>query len=465
MSNYFIVCCFLLSILITACQQSDSQVINLRQDEFIQVYFNSRANTTEKYTDPYRKIERPGDNLEAVIIQAIENAQFNLDLAVLELNLPKIAQALAKKARAGIRVRVILDNDYSLPLSELSLADLNKFESRDRLKYQEFLTLVDTNHDGKLSSSEINQGDALVILRNAGIPILDDTADGSKGSGLMHHKFIVIDNKIVITGSANFTLSGIHGDFSNPQTRGNANNLLAIDNQKLAELFTQEFNYMWGDGVGGSLDSQFGLAKPYRPPQKVFWDNTTVEVQFSPTSSTQDWQNSSNGLIAKTISQATNSIDLALFVFSEQKLVDLIEQKQQQQIKIRGLFEPEFAWRYYSEVLDMLGVALSDRCKYEADNHPWQKSIQTVGIAQLPQGDKFHHKFAIVDSNTLITGSQNWSDAANNNNDETVLIIHNNTVAKHFQQQFNQLYSQAALGIPKYLSTKITKQQQQCSHS
>ncbi|NES06155.1 MAG: hypothetical protein F6K22_27125, partial [Okeania sp. SIO2F4] len=42
-----------------------------------------------------------------------------------------------------------------------------------------------------ISQDEINRRDALIILSNAGVPLIDDTADGSKGSGLMHHKFLV----------------------------------------------------------------------------------------------------------------------------------------------------------------------------------------------------------------------------------------------------------------------------------
>ncbi|MEO1340339.1 MAG: phospholipase D-like domain-containing protein [Cyanobacteria bacterium J06635_13] len=57
-----------------------------------------------------------------------------------------------------------------------------------------------------MSPSEIAQRDALTMLRKAGVEIIDDTADGSKGSGLMHHKFMVVDRQTVILGSANFTL-------------------------------------------------------------------------------------------------------------------------------------------------------------------------------------------------------------------------------------------------------------------
>lgn len=90
----------------------------------------------------------------------------------------------------------------------------------------------------------------LAILKRANIPIIDDTEDGSKGSGLMHHKFVIIDQKKVVTGSANFTLSGIHGDFDNQETRGNTNHLIVFNSQEMAKIFTQEFNYLWGDGVG-----------------------------------------------------------------------------------------------------------------------------------------------------------------------------------------------------------------------
>ena len=442
-----------------ACSKPTSELTNLKQDPQIQVYFNHKPTKNTKYSDPYRQINRFGDNLEEVIITAINSAQYSIDIAVQELRLPNIAQALAQKNQQGIEIRIIVDNNYSRSLSKLNRGKTNKLTQQERLRYQELFTLVDTNKDGSLSQAEINQRDALSILNHADIPVLDDTADGSKGSGLMHHKFMIIDRKKVVTGSANFTLSGIHGDFSNLETRGNANHLLLIDNQELATIFTEEFNLMWGDGLGGNQDSKFGLAKKVRSPQQIILGNNLVTVQFSPTSPTQNWHNSTNGLIGKTLQEANKSIDLALFVFSEQKLADILQSQQQKGVKIRGLFDGGFAFRYYSEALDLLGVSRFYQCKYEDDNNPWQTPLPTVGIPSLPRGDKLHHKFAIVDDSTVITGSQNWSAAANHNNDETVLIIQNPLVAAHFQQEFTRLYRQADLGLPQHLSAKLKREQ------
>ena len=440
----------------SGCKSKSITTVNLPQDKNIQVYFNHRDTGDTKYTDDYRNVTRTGDNLEAVVIQAIEQAESSIDVAVQELQLPGIALALARQAQKGIDVRVILDNKYSRAISSFSTSEITELPSRERDRFLQYFQLIDVDNNGVLNSQEINNRDALIILENASIPLIDDTADGSKGSGLMHHKFIVIDGKTVITGSTNFTLSGIHGDLGNLDTKGNVNHLLVIDNRELAQLFTEEFNYMWSD-------RKFGLNKISRSPQTITWDKTKIQIQFSPISSKQDWSFSANGLIGQVLNNAHHSIDLALFVFSDQNLADILQDKQQQGIKIKTLIDREFIFRYYSEALDMLGVAMVNKCQYEANNNPWNNTIQTVGTANLETGDKLHHKIVVIDNNTIITGSQNWSAAANYLNDETVLIIENETVAKHFQQEFARLYQNANLGLPERIDSKIKEQQRKCS--
>ena len=448
-------------ISIAGCSKSSEREISLPQDRFIQAYFNHRE-TGEHYVEPYRDLSRSGDNLEAVIIKEIAAAKSTISLAVQELNLPLIAKALTKSHRSGVRVRVILDNQYSRSLSQLNSQQIAQLKPRDRQKYRSYLDLVDLNGDGNLDDREIAQQDALFILKQAGIPIIDDTADGSKGSGLMHHKFMVVDNKIVLTGSTNFTLSGVHGDLNNFPSRGNVNHLLRIDNERVADLFTEEFNYMWGDNSEGGINSKFGLQKPWRSPKTMVWQDTKFTIQFAPTSTTKNWQLSTNGLIDKTIKSAAKSIDLALFVFSEQKIVDTLKQLPQQ-IEIKGVFDSSFAYRYYSEVLDMLGTTLYLRCQPEANNNPWEKSLDTVGTSQIPPGDKLHHKFAVIDNYTVISGSQNWSETANINNDEALIVISNSTLARHFDREFQRLYNSVSIGLPTKIIQKIEQQRRECS--
>jgi phosphatidylserine/phosphatidylglycerophosphate/cardiolipin synthase-like enzyme len=450
-----------ISIFWTGGCQHQSEKIRpepLTQDSFIQVYFNQNQAKNADYTDPYRQIKRRGDNLEQVIIDQINNANYTIDLAVQELNLPQIAQSLINRSQAGVKVKIVLENTYHIPWSKIRQTD-----SMQIAKYSEFLALADSNKDGILSDDEIKQQDALIMLENAGIPIIDDREDGSKGSGLMHHKFIVIDQKVVVTGSANFTLSDIHGDFANPENRGNVNHLLVINSPELAGIFTKEFKLMWGDGKGGKKDSKFGLKKPFHSPQQVFLGNSAITVKFSPNSLTQPWSKSTNGLIVETLEKSFSNVDLALFVFSEQTIADTLEKRHQQGVKIRALIDQNFAFQSYSEGLDLLGVQLLNQCRYEKNNRPWITPSETVGIANLPEGDKLHHKFAIIDSYKVITGSHNWSAAANYNNDETLLIIENPTVTAHFTREFERLYHDAILGVTPELQQKIEQTQQQCN--
>ncbi len=454
---------FLLLFPLVGCQSvksSNQRLVPLPQDPLIQVYFNNSQSS--QYQETYRQQTRLGDDLEKQIVDIISQAKSTIDIAVQELRLPKVAQILAEKQKSGVKVRLILESNYSRPWSSFTAAEIAKLGKREQERYQEFRKFLDINQDDQITPEEISQRDALAIIQNAQIPWIDDTADGSKGSKLMHHKFVVIDNRFVIITSANFTLSDTSGDFTNYNSLGNANNLLKIDSSQLASLLTEEFNIMWGDGVGGKPDSKFGVTKPVRNPQTITLGNSKVTINFSPISPTQPWNMSSNGLIAKTLSTSSKTVNLALFVFSDQQLANILENRHNQNVEIRALIEPQFAYRSYSEALDMMGFALSDNCKYEFDNHVWKNPLSTVGVPILAKGDLLHHKFSIIDNRTVITGSHNWSEAANNGNDETLIVIENPTVAAHYQREFNRLYGKIKPGLPAYIKSKIDAEIKKC---
>jgi len=341
-----------------------------------------------------------------------------------------------------------------LILNDLTPSEVAKLPFRERDRYDVEKQLIQLS------------GDTLKMLGDGGVPIIDNTANGSAGSQIMHHKFVIVDGKTLIVTSANFTTKQIHGAINHPASQGDANNLLKIESTELAALFTQEFNLMWGDGPGGKPNTKkFGLLKPFRPIQQVKLGNTIIEVNFSPTSRSQPWEQSGNGLISKTLSMATHSVDMALFVFSEQHIANILETDHQRGVEERALISRDFAYRPYSEGLAMQGV-VSHSCKYISVQHPWQNPITTVGVPQLPQGELLHHKFAVIDGQTVITGSHNWSEAANTKNDETLLVIHNPTVAAHFEREFERLYTNAELGVPAKIAKKIQQPEPRClTHS
>lgn len=100
----------------------------LPQHAQIQVYFNHHL--AASYREPYRKLNRPGDDLEQVIIEAIHSAQSTVDLAVQELRLPRIAQALRDRHRAGVRVRVVIENTYNRPWTSLTAEEVAGLDER-----------------------------------------------------------------------------------------------------------------------------------------------------------------------------------------------------------------------------------------------------------------------------------------------------------------------------------------------
>ncbi|HKY52757.1 MAG TPA: phospholipase D-like domain-containing protein, partial [Anaerolineales bacterium] len=65
-------------------------------------------------------------------------------------------------------------------------------------------------------------------------------------SNFLHHKVIVIDERIVITGSMNYSTNA---------EESNDENVLIIDNAEIARLYMQEFERVWNLGTDPELDT------------------------------------------------------------------------------------------------------------------------------------------------------------------------------------------------------------------
>jgi hypothetical protein len=77
-------------------------------------------------------------------------------------------------------------------------------------------------------------------------------------------------------------------------------------------------------------------------------------------------------------------------------------------------------------------------------------------------GGLFHHKYAIIDAdkpaetNTVVTGSHNWSSAAETSNNENTLIIRSRRIANLYLQEFKQRY--AELGGKDTIALSVLRQ-------
>lgn len=136
----------------------------------------------------------PEDGCSDSLIQIFDRANETIDVAVYSFTHSDIAEALVRAKGRGVRVRVIL-------------------ESEQLTSYSQY---------GKLKSAGVE----VVIDRN---------------EYLMHNKFAVIDGKVVVTGSFNYTVAA---------DRRNDENLIMIFDEGVAGKYEAEFEEMWS-GVYG----------------------------------------------------------------------------------------------------------------------------------------------------------------------------------------------------------------------
>jgi phosphatidylserine/phosphatidylglycerophosphate/cardiolipin synthase-like enzyme len=59
--------------------------------------------------------------------------------------------------------------------------------------------------------------------------------------------------------------------------------------------------------------------------------------------------------------------------------------------------------------------------------------------------DRMHHKVIVIDQQTVITGSYNFSRSAETRNDENLVVLHDAEVAASYLEEFERVFD---LGTP-----------------
>jgi phosphatidylserine/phosphatidylglycerophosphate/cardiolipin synthase-like enzyme len=233
------------------------------------------------------------------------------------------------------------------------------------------------------------------MLERAGIQVKDDGR-----SALMHDKFWIFDGRTVWTGSMNATV--------NDGFRNN-NNVLVIESQPLAALYEREFAEMW--------DGQFGPTSPSTVgDQGVTVDGTPVYVLFAPEDQVI------NQLIA-LIQGAQSSIRFMAFSFTHDELGAAMLARARAGVDVSGIFETRGSETEYSEL----------------------STLYCAGVPVRQDGNPgtFHHKVLVVDGESLVTGSLNFSQNADESNDENVVIVRNVDIAAQYLGEFERRWAEA----------------------
>ena len=169
------------------------------------------------FTDPLSGASSGG--IENNLVAAIDGARKTVDVAIYNISLPNVTDALIAAHERGVLVRMTME-------------------------------------------SEAMDGKSAQRLMEAGIEIIGDNREG-----LMHNKFVVIDGLEVWTGSFNFTRTSAYEDF---------NNLIQIRSQRAAQNYTVEFNECFEEGLFGPA------GEANTPYPTVTIDGIQVEFYFSP---------------------------------------------------------------------------------------------------------------------------------------------------------------------------------------
>ena len=310
---------------------------------------SSKVGDIELYMGP--KETGAPDDLEGTIIEFIDGAKRSLRIAVQELDSISIAEAIMRARRRGVSVQITLELDYL----RSHYAKKKPFEAGGQY--------------------EMNRKIYCALLRTA-IPVKLDT-----NTHLFHHKFIIRDYKDVLTGSSNFTKTGVSR---------NLNDLIIIRDKTVARAYNAEFR---------SLDDPCSGIN--RASREVVVGTIPIKILFSP-------KDNPEMAIIKEVLKAEKQIDFAIFTFTTSSGIDdILIRLRKLGIKIGGALDTKQATQDWSATEGLKAGGITE----------------LYGVEQRGKVGKQHHKLMVIDQQVIITGSFNYTRAGNELNNENILVI------------------------------------------
>ena len=319
-----------------------------------------------------------------ILVEKINNAQKSIDFAFYGLSKQdEILNALINAQNRGVKVRGIVDKNVD---------NKNDYSGTEYAIQKLSDKVIKTDYKTELE--KLNK------IKNKEIEFKYDFFKGH----IMHNKFCIIDDEFVWTGTVNISSTGTGGF--------NENNACLIHSKDVAKIFKKEFEQMYVKELFHENKYPIYSKKGYNIA------TTNVQIYFSPNKFII------NDVLIPEIEKAKKNIYISMFLISDRKIVNSIMDAHNRGVNVKIIIDAHHAMQPYSkhEILRNAGI------KVKVEN--W--------------AGKMHAKTVIIDENTIISGSANWTYSAFRYNDENLLIFRNLprealSLKKEFEHSWNSI--------------------------
>lgn len=128
--------------------------------------------------------------------------------------------------------------------------------------------------------------------------------------------------------------------------------------------------------------------------------------------------------IQSAITFAGRHIDICVFTISDDRITDSLIDKHRSGTRIRLITDNEKLFDMGSDIEKIAAAGIPVKVDL-TENH-------------------MHHKFALFDKKSLLTGSYNWTRSAEARNEENILITYVPHVIHAYQEQFDKMWKEMA---------------------
>ncbi|MFP6896478.1 MAG: phospholipase D-like domain-containing protein [Roseibacillus sp.] len=124
--------------------------------------------------------------------------------------------------------------------------------------------------------------------------------------------------------------------------------------------------------------------------------------------------------IRRLIGEARRTLDICVFTITDNRIVEKLEEALARGTVLRVISDDTKSEDLGSDLdhLERIGI----ECRFDRTSA------------------HMHHKFAIADTDLLLTGSYNWTRSASSENNENIIVSNNTKLVHSFQHEFDRMW-------------------------